>query len=153
MKKTGKAIKVWTRITKHGSWKVIRDSKGKIKKWEKSTTLDQPKGEYRVLEYIINFGYQGTRPSNIHNFEVRVRVSEGEYDDEEISGLAEEIMYKEFPSNSELVESCTISKVGHDTIGYSKTNDVNYKIIDIANPQYHYPKKGMGKLDDSNDDS
>jgi hypothetical protein len=76
-------------------------------------------------------------------------VAEGEYEMNEISGLAEEIMYKEFPSNSELVEACeVVSKIGNDTIGYSKKNEVEYKIIDIPNPQYHYPKHGFGVLEE-----
>jgi len=139
--------------TKKGARLRVRDSKGRIVRWEDAGgILDQPKEQYRIIEYTINMGYHGrgrnNRPSNIHDFEVRIRLAEGASlnDVEEMAQNA--MVINGF--NDNFVYACTIKrKSGRDVIGYKSEQESIYKIIDVATDRhYSYPKKGWGKIND-----
>lgn len=138
--------------TKKGARLRVRDSKGRIVRWEDAGgILDQPKEAYRIIEYTVNMGYHGrdrnNRPSNIHDFEVRIRLPEGATL-QDIENMAQEAML-DSGFNDGIVNACTINrKSGKDFIGYKSEEESIYKIIDIANERhYTYPKKGWGKIE------
>jgi hypothetical protein len=151
LRKKRKSFKFYTKQTKKGMRRVVRDVKGRYKRWEDATTLDEPQGEFRIVEYIFNYVNTNTqgKPSNYHNFEVRIRIAEGDYDEDEIKEMANDAMNLVFVDNQNFVDSCDVTtKEGVDTIGYSKDDKVQYKVVDLKNMQYKYPKEGLGDLEE-----
>lgn len=139
--------------TKKGARLRVRDSKGKIVRWEDAGgILDQPKEQYKIVEYTVNMGYHGrgrnNRPSNIHDFEVRIRLPEGA-SLQDVEDIAQNAMI-ENGFNDNFVYACTVNKKsGKDFIGYSNQEESIYKIIDIASERhYAYPKEGWGKINE-----
>lgn len=149
-------LKWYTKVLKSGKVKVYAREKGKYKKWEDSTTLDRPNGEYKRINIIINFiptkGDRHTPTSTVgDNFEVNLELPEYDYNKDYLQKLGEDALLKEGFSDF-MVESCDITvKSGKDFIGFSSKKEMNYKIIDLARPQYHYPKNGRGEFDDDNE--
>lgn len=148
------SYKWYTKILKSGKVKrFARGKGGRYKKWEDATTLDRPDGEYKMINIIINFvptgGGRGTPTSDTgDNFEVNLEVPEGDYDDADYQEMGEKAMRLE-GFNDYMIESCSVQhKIGKDFVGYSKRDDITYKIIDLTRMQYHYPRNGRGKLED-----
>jgi hypothetical protein len=106
-----------------------------------------------MINIIINFvptgGGRGTPTSDTgDNFEVNLEVPEGDYDDADYQEMGEKAMRLE-GFNDYMIESCSVQhKIGKDFVGYSKRDDITYKIIDLTRIQYHYPRNGRGKLED-----
>jgi len=142
--------------TKKGGRLRVRDSKGRIIRWEDAEgILDQPKEQYRIVEYTVNMGYHGrgrnNRPSNIHDFECRIRLPEGALL-HDVGLMAQEAMLDN-GFNDNFVYSCTLTKKsGKDFIGYMGREESTYKIIDIATDRhYTYPRRGWGNIRYDND--
>lgn len=145
--------KWYTRTLKSGKVKRFsRDKSGRFAKWEDADTLDRPDGEYKMINIIINFiptpGDRGTPTSTSgDNFEVNLEMPESDYDLGDYQEIGEKALRNE-GFNDDMIESCTVQhKVGKDFVGYSKRDNITYKIIDLTRMQYHYPRKGRGKLE------
>jgi len=148
----GKAYKYTYKKFKKVERIIVRDAKGRFKKYLEHETLDQPKGKYKIVEMTINMSYKGkgknTTPSNQHDFEVLIRYPEGEYNESDFEDMAREAMEKhEFPES--FIDSLDIvTKSGKDLIGYGEREVIEYMIVDRLNPQYKYPKgKRFGELE------
>lgn len=153
MSKKFTPLKWYTKVLKSGKVKVYAREKGRYKKWEDSTTLDRPHGEYKRINIIINFvptkGARHTPTSVVgDNFEVNLELLENDYSNEELQQMGEDALSKE-GFNDFMIESCDVTvKTGKDFVGYSSDEKTTYKIIDLARPQYHYPSKGRGILNE-----
>ena len=144
----GNPFKYTYKKFKHVERIIIRDSKGRFKKYTEKETLDQPKGAYKIIEATINFVPTKGGKIQVDDFEVLIRYPEGEYGKNDLEDMAIEALQNEgFPDY--MVESCDIHlKTGKDFIGYSDNDKANYKIIDRTRPQYKYPKdKLWGELE------
>ncbi len=119
----------------------IHDSiTGRILRWVDADDLDEPEGEFRIVEWVMHWAYSDGSPSGNRHFELRLQLPEG-YDDSYMEGLGEDIM--ESYVSEELVSESNFNfdKKGIDFIRYDNIEEINYKIVDVARPQYQYPKK------------
>jgi hypothetical protein len=146
--------KWYTKTLKSGKVKrFARGKGGRYARWEDADTLDRPDGEYKMINIIINFvptkGGMGTPISESgDNFEVNLELPEGDYTTGDYQEMGENAMRQE-GFNDYMIESCSVQhKMGKDFVGYSKSDDVTYKIIDLTRMQYRYPRNGRGKLGD-----
>jgi hypothetical protein len=96
--------------------------------------------EIEYVEWIIGWEY---RIGGLRNFEIRLRVPEY-YDEDNVIGLGEEIILGYV--NQGLIDSSefTVRKRGEEIIGSMKFEQTRFKVIDIARPQYNYPKGRWG---------
>jgi hypothetical protein len=113
---------------------------GRIIKWVDAEDLDEPEGEFRIVEWVMHWEYTDGSPSGLRNFEIRIRVAEGR-GDSDMESLGEDIM-ESWVSEELITESnFSFDRKGVDFIRYDEYEDIEYKIIDNARPQYQYPKK------------
>jgi hypothetical protein len=119
----------------------IHDSiTGRIIKWVDAEDLDEPEGQFKIVEWVMHWMYTDGSPSGLRNFEIRLEVAEG-HDDNYMENLGRTIM--ESYVSEELVDESQFAfdKKGIDFIRFDDFEDVRYKIVDNARPQYQYPKK------------
>lgn len=140
-------LKWYTKTLKSGKIKRYAREKGRYKKWEDADTLDRPEGEFRIKEWVVHFKpTKDSRPSSIRDFEVRIKLPEGDADADDIEEMAKEIMIN--LTNESMVDSADIAwgKKGVDTVGYSEDDDIEWMVVDVTRPQYKYPTgKQWGK--------
>lgn len=113
---------------------------GRIIKWVDAEDLDEPEGQFKIVEWVMSWEYTDGSPSGLRNFEIRIQVAEGR-DNAEMESLGGEIM-ESWVSEELITDShFSFSRRGIDFIRYDDYEDIKYKIIDNARPQYQYPKK------------
>jgi hypothetical protein len=149
--------KYYSRSTKKGVRRVVMgyNAKGKwgIKKWIDSDTIEQPHGEYRIIEYTINIvPTKDDRPSGNRNFEVRIQLPESDDSENDALEMAKDVLIR--LTNEEMVDSSQIdiAKRGVDFIKFSGDDGIKWKVIDTARPQFHYPKTGWGDYDNTREE-
>jgi hypothetical protein len=113
---------------------------GRILKWVEVEDLDEPEGQFKIVEWVMHWEYTDGSPSGLRNFEIRLRVAEGR-NESDMEELGRDIM--ESWVSEELVTESNFSfdRKGVDFIRYDEYEDIEYKIIDNARPQYQYPKR------------
>jgi hypothetical protein len=128
----------------------VRDKKGRIVKYIKSETLDMPKGEYKIIQMILNYTPTSgvDRPNRKSDFEVILNYAEGEYTQEDLQSWCE-VAFSQEDFHDRMVESCSIRiKMGVDAVKYSNDDSTTYRIFEkINSPGLFYPKQGWGKVD------
>lgn len=99
---------------------------------------------FDIVEWVLHWEYRDGSPSGQRNWEVRIRVPRY-YEEDNVSGLAEEILQSYV--NEELINSSNfnIDKKGTDIIEEDGIDEIRYKVIDTVRPQYNYPKGKWGR--------
>ena len=147
--------KYYTKTLKSGIKKRrIHDSKtGRILRWETVEDLEEPEGEFKIMEYSMHFiptrKSMGNTPSSHRNWEVRIRLPySDDMDDDEITGYGREILAE--LTNYEMVDTSEFlfSKRGIDIVEYSKDESIKWKVIDTTRPQHRYPKTGWSNYNE-----
>lgn len=88
-------LKWYTKTLKNGTVKRYAREKGRYKKWENADTLDRPNGDYRIVEWVVHFKpTKDSRPSSLRDFEVRIRLPEGDASVDDIEDMAKEVLTK-----------------------------------------------------------
>jgi len=134
--------KVGNRFRIHGY-----NDKGRwvIKRWEDIPELDGfmedfEGGSFKRVEWVFHFRptNRDNLPSGLRNFEVRIQLPDGR-NEFEVKKIAREVLTE--LCNEEMVDTSISSKVGKDTVEYSKDDKINWMVIDTIRPKYKYPRK------------
>lgn len=120
--------------------------------YNKWVYYDDELDEYRIVEWTFNFipTKKSNRPSDNRDWEVRIQAPE-DTPKGRIRQYAEDALTEEMSDEGgyAMVESSTVySKIGVDFVETSDKEYVRYKIIDKVRPQFRYPKRGWGDLNE-----
>lgn len=113
---------------------------GRITGYVDADDLEEPEGEFRIVEWVLHWEYTDGTPSGLRHWEIRLQLPDS-YDEDDVKEIASSIMWSYV--SEELITSSNFGfdKRGIDFIGYERSELINYKVIDTARPQYSYPKR------------
>jgi len=104
---------------------------------------DEIEGLYTV-EWVLHWEYNDGSPSGLRQWEVRIRLP-SDIDLESVTSYGENILNQYVDNELVTASNFSVNKAGVDPISGGVHNDIEYKIIDNARPQYNYPKGKWGR--------